>query len=71
LLAFTFYSGFEALASVPFFDGLKIFLVNLGIDSHYQSVSRGVIDLRDIMYFLGLIVVFLGLTRLVLSSRRW
>jgi ABC-2 type transport system permease protein len=71
LLAFTFYSGFEALASVPFFDAFKIFLVNLGIDSHYQSVSRGVVDLRDILYFLGLIVVFLGLTRLVLSSRRW
>lgn len=71
LLAFVFYSGFDVLASVPFFDGVKFFLVNLGIDSHYQSLSRGVIDLSDVLYFLGLIVVFLGLTRLVLSSRRW
>lgn len=71
LLAFAFYSGFEALASVPFFDSFEGLLINLGIDAHYQSLSRGVIDVRDVLYFLGLIVVFLGLSRLVLSSRRW
>ncbi|WP_010663415.1 gliding motility-associated ABC transporter permease subunit GldF [Marinilabilia salmonicolor] len=71
ILAFAFYSGFDALASTPFFDSFKVILINLGIDSHYQSLSRGVIDVRDVLYFLGLIVVFLGLSRLVLSSRRW
>ena len=71
LLAFVFYSGFEALSSVPVFEGIRFFLVDLGIESHYQSVSRGVVDLRDILYFLGVIVGFLALTQLVLSSRRW
>ncbi|PRZ00873.1 gliding motility-associated ABC transporter permease subunit GldF [Marinilabilia salmonicolor] len=71
LLAFVFYSGFDALASVPFFDSFEGVLINLGIDAHYQSLSRGVIDARDVLYFLGLILVFLGLSRLVLSSRRW
>jgi len=71
LLAFAFYSGFEALASVPLFDSFEGLLINLGIDAHYQSLSRGVIDARDVLYFLGLILVFLGLSRLVLSSRRW
>ena len=71
LLAFVFYSGFEALSSVPVFEGIRFFLVELGIESHYQSVSRGVVDLRDILYFFGVIVGFLALTQLVLSSRRW
>jgi len=71
LLAFVFYSGFEALASVPLFSDADSFLVQLGIASHYESVSRGVVDLRDILYFLGLMIVFMGLSRLVLSSRKW
>ncbi len=71
LLAFAFYSGFEALASVALFDSFEGLLISLGIDAHYQSLSRGVIDARDVLYFLGLILVFLGLSRLVLSSRRW
>ncbi|MFW5890166.1 MAG: gliding motility-associated ABC transporter permease subunit GldF [Marinilabiliaceae bacterium] len=71
VLAFIFYSGFDALASVPFFSGVDSFLVRLGIDSHYQSVSRGVVDVSDVVYFLGLIAVFLGLTKIKLSSRKW
>lgn len=71
LLAFVFYNGFEALASVPFFSGIDSVLVRLGIASHYQSVSRGVVDLRDILYFAGLMTVFLGMSKLVLSSRKW
>ena len=71
VLAFIFYSGFDALASVPFFSDVDSFLVGLGIDSHYQSVSRGVVDVRDVIYFLGLIAVFLGLTKIKLSSRQW
>lgn len=71
LVAFFFYSGFDALASVPVLDRIDSFLMQLGIDLHYQSVSRGVLDLRDMLYFVGLIAVFLGLTRLVLGSRGW
>ncbi|WP_462317223.1 gliding motility-associated ABC transporter permease subunit GldF [Marinilabilia sp.] len=71
LLAFIFYNGFEALASVPLFSDADSVLVRLGIASHYQSVSRGVVDLRDILYFAGLMIVFLGMSRLVLSSRKW
>ncbi|MFO8000661.1 MAG: gliding motility-associated ABC transporter permease subunit GldF [Marinilabilia sp.] len=71
VVAFIFYSGFEALASVPFFSNVDHFLVNLGIDSHYRSVSRGVVDVRDVVYFIGLIAAFLGLTKLLLSSRKW
>ena len=43
----------------------------LGIEYHYQSISRGVIDTRDISYFLGFIAFFLGLTKLSFSRRKW
>ncbi|MGQ1889897.1 gliding motility-associated ABC transporter substrate-binding protein GldG [Thermophagus sp. OGC60D27] len=64
LFSFLFYSGFEALSAVPGLNSFDAFLVNLGMDAHYQSISRGVIDLRDIIYFLSVIIVFLSLTRL-------
>jgi ABC-2 type transport system permease protein len=43
----------------------------LGIDYHYQSISRGVVDTRDITYFLGFIALFLGLTKLSFGKRKW
>ena len=41
------------------------------LDFHYQSISRGVLDTRDIIYFLGFIATFLGGTKLVFESRKW
>jgi ABC-2 type transport system permease protein len=35
----------------------------LGINFHYRSMSRGVIDSRDLAYFIGIIILFLGITR--------
>ncbi len=72
LFSFFFYNGFDALAAIPYFKEAAGFLSGMGIDAHYRSISRGVVDSRDVAYFLGLIVVFLGLTIAVLSRRkRW
>jgi ABC-2 type transport system permease protein len=46
-------------------------LVNLGFAAHYKSISRGVIDSRDLIYFLSVIILFLALTHFKLKSRRW
>lgn len=62
------YIGFEALANLYQFSGWELVLRNLGINEHYISMSRGVIDARDLGYFLGIIMLFLGLT-LVLVAR--
>jgi len=43
----------------------------LGINEHYRSMSRGVIDSRDVIYFLSVIFLFLLLTKTVLASRKW
>ncbi|MCR4560354.1 MAG: gliding motility-associated ABC transporter permease subunit GldF [Bacteroidales bacterium] len=68
-LCFFMYLGFEALSS--FSEGLGLFLSNLGIDSHYKSISRGVIDSRDIIYFLSTVIFFLLLAKHKLQSRNW
>lgn len=69
---FMFYSGFSALSRIPVFSGgADYYLQLLGIQYHYQSISRGVIDLRDVIYFLSVIVFFLYLTKLSLDKRKW
>jgi len=65
-----FYYGFSAISHLPVFQsGADYYLAMLGIDFHYQSISRGVIDTRDIIYFLSLILFFLLLTRQNLGRR--
>jgi len=71
VICYFFYSGLQALAGMPALRSLSPFLTFLGIDSHYQSISRGVVDSRDIVYFAGIITLFLALTRTVLQSRKW
>ncbi|GAA4310754.1 gliding motility-associated ABC transporter permease subunit GldF [Compostibacter hankyongensis] len=61
---FIFYTGFDALSGIPAFAGGADYYLQLaGIDFHYASISRGVADLRDILYFLSVIALFLLLTK--------
>ena len=71
LTAFVFYEGFDALAQLISSPGVQDFVSYLGIREHYASISRGVVDLRDLVYFFGVILLFLSLTRLKLQSRKW
>jgi ABC-2 type transport system permease protein len=67
---FLVYSGFDSLASV--FDGaLAYYIGQLGIAAHYRDISKGLLDSRDLLYFLSLIAGLLLATRLVLQSRNW
>ncbi|MEP6676298.1 MAG: ABC transporter permease subunit [Ferruginibacter sp.] len=54
------YFGFGALSSLPVFQGsLDYYVEMLGIDFHYRSISRGVLDSRDVIYFGSIIFLFL------------
>ena len=67
---FFLYSGFNAISNIPLFNaGADYYIEMLGIDFHYRSISRGVIDTRDIVYFLALIVLFMLVTQRNLSRR--
>ncbi len=71
LLSFIFYYGFEALSQIVNDYSIRNIILNIGIDEHYQSISRGVVDSRDIIYFISTITLFIFLTRTVLTSRKW
>lgn len=68
---FILYAGISSLASLSFWGSGAYLISQLGIDYHYVSLSRGLIDSRDLVYFLSLIVFFLYATYLVLRSRKW
>jgi ABC-2 type transport system permease protein len=70
-LSFIFYVGFESIARLEALEGIAFFVKNIGINEHYSSISRGVIDSRDLIYFLAVITIFLLFTRTVLQSRKW
>ena len=71
LLSVFCYLGFETLYNMDIFGSLNLFARSLGMRYHYESISRGVIDTRDVLYFLSVIALFVMLTRLVLQSRKW
>jgi ABC-2 type transport system permease protein len=60
--------GFEQLGTLLTMGKAGKVLVNFGIIEHYQSMSRGVIDTRDLVYFMALILTFLLCTKARLES---
>ncbi len=70
-LCFFFYTGFDFISSFSLFGKIDNIILALGINNHYGSMSRGVIDTRDVIYFLTLIAIFIFSTRTVLESRKW
>jgi ABC-type uncharacterized transport system involved in gliding motility auxiliary subunit len=67
---FLIIAGFEIVtASLPFF--LSSFFERLSVLSHFESMSRGVIDLRDLWYFFSAVFIFLSLAYLQLLKRRF
>ncbi len=59
-LCFVFYIGFDGLADIT----SSTFLEELGMSYHFKSMSRGVLDSRDIIYFLSITVFFVMITKL-------
>lgn len=71
-LCFLFHWGFFFLSKLPVFFGKVDDIVQMiGIDYHYASISRGVIDSRDLIYFASVMAVFVNLTITSLERRKW
>ncbi|MBC9931173.1 gliding motility-associated ABC transporter permease subunit GldF [Chitinophaga qingshengii] len=69
---YIFYNGFDALSKIPAFSGgADYYLQMAGIRFHYTSISRGVIDSRDVIYFISVIGLMLYLTKLSLQRKLW
>lgn len=70
-LSFFLFIGFESIASFDLLGPLDNLMLQLGMNEHYRSMSRGVIDTRDVVYFIGLISIFILLTKASIESRKW
>lgn len=72
-LSFLLYLGFDFLGDILFLEGFRNELLYLGFNYHYEPMSRGVIALNDVVYFLSAVVLFLWLTvrRFGAAGLRW
>jgi len=69
-LCFFFYTGFDLLAELPILSKWNESIIKWGMIEHFRSISRGVVDSRDIIYFASISYVFLFLSDLKLSARK-
>ncbi|AEA44396.1 ABC transporter permease [Fluviicola taffensis] len=67
-LCWLFYDGFELLGSFNLMGDFDIIFQYIGLTSHYKSIMKGVIDTSDLIYFFGMIVLFLAATLTVVKS---
>ncbi|TZF82180.1 gliding motility-associated ABC transporter permease subunit GldF [Pedobacter sp. BS3] len=70
-LSFFAFSGFASLSNLIALQSVDTMIASLGISQHYEAVSRGVLDTRDLVYFLSFSALFLVLTKTVLAGRKW
>lgn len=64
------YYGFDILSEVPFLQQWDLLISKLGISAHYTVMSNGVIDSRDLLYFMSLCLLFLMLSKTIIQSKK-
>jgi len=70
-ISFFLYMGFEFIYNFILSGKTGLIIESLGLNAHYSSISRGVIDSRDLIYFISVTALFILLTKLSLESRKW
>lgn len=70
-LCFVLFIGFDSLSGFVPMGSFELIFINLGINEHYMSMSRGVIDTRDVLYFASFMFLFLLFSKTKLSSKKW
>lgn len=70
-LCFILFEGLGALSSLSIWGKASDYIAELGILYHYEAMSRGLIDSKNLVYLLSVITLMLSLTHLILGSRKW
>ena len=70
-LCFFFFQLLDFMKEISFLTSFDTFFDAISLQYHYNSISRGVLDTRDLIYFLSFIGVFLFSTKTVIASRKW
>ncbi|PSR52428.1 gliding motility-associated ABC transporter permease subunit GldF [Adhaeribacter arboris] len=68
---FLVYAGFDSLAAIDMWGTTSYLISQLGISFHYNALSKGLIDSRDVLYFVSVAALFLLATKLIMESRKW
>lgn len=70
-LSFLLFSGFDSLSALNTWSAWVLVIKQFGILYHYESLGKGLIDSRDLIYFFSVAFMFLLLTKTVIGSRSW
>ncbi|HNW74387.1 MAG TPA: gliding motility-associated ABC transporter permease subunit GldF [Bacteroidales bacterium] len=70
-ISFFLYLGFDFVYNFIVFGKTGLLIQSFGLSAHFSSMSRGVIDTRDLIYFIGVTALFILLTKFSLESRKW
>jgi len=70
-ICFIAYSGFDAISQLFVLSYFETVFLSLSVNEHYQSISRGVLDTRDLIYFITFAALFLVATKAVTGGRKW
>lgn len=69
-LSFVAYLGFDFVGFMQLPSGMQQTLLSLGINEHYNSISRGVVDSRDLVYFVSVVYLFVYLTSKIIHFHK-
>ncbi|MBL7841848.1 MAG: gliding motility-associated ABC transporter permease subunit GldF [Cyclobacteriaceae bacterium] len=70
-LCFLVFSGFESISTLNVWSSNTLFIKQLGILYHYEALSKGLIDSRDVIYFVSVGALMLLISKTILSARSW
>lgn len=72
VLNFILFNGFETISHFQVFEnGLDYVISQVGMQFHYTSISRGLLDTRDLVYFLSISALFILIAKFTLNKRKW
>lgn len=69
-LCFIFYFGLEALTNYNIIGNLDYYLQQISFAQHYQAISKGVIDTRDVIYFISVTFLFLAVSKISIENEK-
>ena len=69
-LSFLAYLGFDLVGSMQLPSAIQQLIISFGINEHYASISRGVVDSRDLIYFVSVVFLFLFLTSRIIHFHK-
>lgn len=70
-LCYLLFAGFDSLALLNVWSANALFIKQIGLLYHYESLGKGLIDSRDLVYFISVVAIILLATRINLGTRTW